>query len=70
MEAVSWLPADTTLRISGFPQMVPQHCRLREGWMIATMNALGADVSEDGGETACCSRGDEFHEFRCKWTKR
>jgi hypothetical protein len=70
MEAVAWTPADTTLRITGFPQMVPQHCRLMEGWMIATMNALGADVSEDAAETACCSRGDAVHEFRCKWTKR
>jgi hypothetical protein len=70
MEAVTWAPSGTTLRITGFPQMVSQHCRLMEGWMIATMNALGADVSEDAGETTCSSRGGEFHEFRCKWTKR
>ena len=69
MNAVTWAPDDTCLRITGFPQMARQHCRLMEGWMIATMKTLGAKVSDDARESACCSRGDGFHEFRCTWTK-
>lgn len=69
MEAVRWEPGDTLLRIEGFPEMAGQHCRLMEGWMTATMNALGVDVI-DGHESACPSRGDTAHEFSCKWKKR
>jgi hypothetical protein len=67
MEAVSWEPSDTSLRISGFEGMTRYHCKLMEGWMIATMAELGAKVAADARETACCSRGDAFHEFRCSW---
>lgn len=70
MEATAWAPSNTVLRITGFEAMAPQHCRLMEGWMISTMNALGVDVSDDASESACTSRGDAFHEFRCSWTKR
>lgn len=70
MEATSWAPDDTCLRISGFPAMSPQHCQLMAGWMISTMDALGVEVSADASETKCCSRGDEVHEFRCTWRKR
>ncbi len=70
MEAVSWAPTDTCLRISGFPEMATAHCRLMEGWMIATMDALGVEVNADAAETACTSRGAPFHEFRCTWKKR
>lgn len=70
MEATAWVPTGTCLRIEGFPAMAPQHCRLMEGWMIATMDALGVDVSPDGKETVCSSRGGAFHEFRCTWAKR
>lgn len=69
MTATSCAPDDTCLRITGFPEMAPQHCRLMEGWMIATMDALGVVVN-DGRETACTSQGDTVHEFRCTWTKR
>lgn len=61
-------PEDTRVRIEGFPRMDTSHCRLMEGWMIQTMHMLGARVAEDGRETACPSRGDAFHEFRCTWT--
>lgn len=70
MQAITWAPTDTSLRITGFPEMAPAHCKLMEGWMIATMNALGVEVSADAAETACCSRGAPHHEFRCTWTKR
>ncbi|MFZ5444842.1 MAG: hypothetical protein ACOZQL_32935 [Myxococcota bacterium] len=69
MEAVRWTPDDTMLRISDFKKMAPEHCLLMEGWMIATMNALGCDVLEPR-ESKCTSRGDEAHEFSCKWKKR
>ncbi len=70
MEATAWAPELTTLRITGFPAMAPVHCRLMEGWMIATMEALGLGVSESAGETLCTSRGDPHHEFSCTWSRQ
>ncbi|PZR08019.1 MAG: hypothetical protein DI536_25625 [Archangium gephyra] len=69
MEAMSWAPEETLLRISDFPDMAPEHCRLMEGWMITTMNVLGADVI-DGHESMCMSTGGAAHEFKCRWKKR
>lgn len=69
MEAIRWTPDDTLLRITDFPQMAPEHCRLMEGWMITTMNVLGTDVL-DGHESACVSKGAPAHEFSCRWKKR
>ena len=69
MDAIKWSPDDTLLRISGFTAMAPQHCRLMEGWMIATMNTLGVDVI-DPRESMCTSRGGTSHEFACRWKKR
>ncbi len=69
MEAIRWSPDDTLLRITGFPDMAPQHCRLMEGWMISTMNALKVDVL-DPRESMCTSRGGSAHEFACRWKKR
>lgn len=70
MEAIAWAPERTALRITGFPKMAPIHCQLMEGWMIATMEAIGLQVHDDGRETRCTSRGDPFHEFSCTWSKR
>lgn len=70
MTAISSAPEDTCLRITGFPEMLPQHCRLMEGWMIAAMSSIGVEVSADARETKCASRGDPFHEFRCTWRKK
>lgn len=70
MEAITWAPTGTTLRITDFPEMSPLHCRLMEGWMISTMDALGLRVDAAGRETKCPSRGDPFHEFSCTWTKK
>jgi hypothetical protein len=67
MEALAWSPARTVLRISGFPTMNPAHCRLMEGWMVSTMEQLGAQVYGDARETHCNSRGDPYHEFACRW---
>jgi len=67
MEAISWEPDDTTLRIYDFPTMHPHHCRLMEGWMISTMETIGCRISSDCRESACVSRGDPHHEFRCTW---
>ena len=69
MEAVSWDPDDTRVCIYDFPQMDPGHCRLMEGWMIATMETIGFDVSRDARERGCTSRGAPHHEFACKWTR-
>jgi hypothetical protein len=70
MEAVTWAPDDTTLRIYDFPQMDPAHCRLMEGWMIATMRSIGFYVNNDAFERKCMSTGDPYHEFHCTWQKR
>src|SRR5690606_30044994 len=44
MVAVSTSPENTLLRIHDFPEMDPAHCRLMEGWMIAAMDFIGAEV--------------------------
>ena len=69
MSAISWEPSDTRLRITGFPAMSPAHCRLMEGWMIATMATIGFRVSDDAREVRCESEGAPFHEFACTWTR-
>jgi len=68
MVATAWSPDDTVLRIDDFPSMDPLHCRLMEGWMIATMDSIGYRVNDDARESRCPSRGDAYHEFRCSWT--
>jgi hypothetical protein len=68
MQAESWRPEDTALRIYDFPGMDPLHCRLMEGWMIALMDSIGFRVSDDARESKCATRGDPYHEFRCTWT--
>ena len=70
MEAVTWAPDDTTLRIYDFAEMDPAHCRLMEGWMIATMRSIGFYVNNDAFERKCMSTGDPYHEFHCTWQKR
>jgi hypothetical protein len=69
MTALSTAPEDTRLRIVGFPEMDPAHCRLMEGWMIATMGQIGCRVQPGGRETTCPSRGGDSHEFSCTWIK-
>lgn len=69
MDAIAWAPEKTVLRISGFPQMSPVHCRLMEGWMLAAMKTIGAEVLPGARETSCASRGSQFHEFTCSWRK-
>lgn len=70
MEALSWDPNGTTLRIHGFSAMHPFHCRLMEGWMISTMDMIGLQVNSDAHESKCMSGGDPFHEFTCTWRKK
>jgi hypothetical protein len=70
MEAVAWAPEDTTLRIYDFADMDPAHCRLMEGWMIATMRSIGFYVNDDAFERKCMSTGAPYHEFHCTWQKR
>jgi hypothetical protein len=69
MEAIAWTPDRTVLRITGFDQMHPNHCRLMEGWMIATMEAIGCRVNDDARETECTSRAGAHHEFTCTWSR-
>ncbi len=70
METVDAAPEHTLLRITGFPEMDPAHCRLMEGWMIAAMDVIGVRVLPGAGETECVSTGGRFHEFRCRWELR
>jgi len=67
MEAVDTRPERTILRISGFPDMDPAHCRLMEGWMIAAMDVVGARILPGACETECQSEGGRYHEFSCRW---
>ena len=67
MEAVEFAPDNTILRITGFPEMDPAHCRLMEGWMIAAMDVVGAEVLPGACERECNSRGGSCHEFWCRW---
>ena len=69
MEAIEWAPERTVLRIFDFPVMHPSHCRLMEGWMIATMTSIGCKVSDDAHESACTSKGAQHHEFTCTWSR-
>lgn len=70
MEAVDTSPDNTVLRIMDFPEMVPAHCRLMEGWMTAAMDTMGVELLAGAGETQCASRGAPYHEFRCRWRLR
>jgi hypothetical protein len=70
MEAVSTRPTNTILRILGFRDMAPMHCRMMEGWMISAMAELGATVLPGAHESVCMSTGAAHHEFVCTWTKR
>ncbi len=67
MEAVDTSPTHTVLCIRDFPEMDPAHCRLMEGWMIAAMDVVGAQVLPGARETECMSEGGRFHEFSCQW---
>jgi hypothetical protein len=69
MRATSWTPESTVLVIEGFPEMHPIHCRLMEGWMIATMENIGYLVQPGSRETQCVSRGGTCHEFTATWRK-
>ncbi len=69
MEAIEWAPERTVLRIFGFSEMHPSHCRLMEGWMISTMAAIGCRVNDDARESECTSQGGACHEFVCSWTR-
>jgi hypothetical protein len=69
MDAVSWDPDDTVLRIYDFDAMAPVHCRLMEGWMTSAMETLGFRVRDDAHERTCTSRGGTVHEFWCRWRR-
>lgn len=69
MEALAWTPERTVLRITGFAEMHATHCRLMEGWMISTMEAIGCRVNPGARETECMSRGGAHHEFSCTWSR-
>ena len=57
----------TVLSIYDFPAMDPAHCKLMEGWMIAAMDFVGAQVLPGARERKCMSCGDDRHEFWCRW---
>jgi hypothetical protein len=69
MDAVTWEPEDTRLRITGFDGMHRAHCHLMEGWMIQAMDLIGCRVNGDAREARCPSRGGPYHEFVCSWTR-
>ncbi len=62
-------PDDTLVVIEGFPGMAKEHCKLMEGWMIASMRTIGAEVLDDAHERACMSEGGPRHEFWCRWRR-
>ena len=70
MEAVDVRPENTVLRIEGFPDMHPAHCRLMEGWMIAAMDVVGVSVLPGARERECTSTGGNWHEFWCQWVPK
>jgi len=70
MWAVAWTSDRTVLRVDGFPEMARVHCRLMEGWMIATMESIGCAVDPGGRETACVHDGAAYHEFSATWRRR
>ncbi len=70
MEAIDVRPENTVLRITGFPDMHPAHCRMMESWMIAAMDVIGVTVLPGARERECQSRGGSCHEFWCQWQKR
>lgn len=70
MEAVEVRPENTVLRIEGFPDMHPAHCRLMEGWMIAAMDVVGVSVLPGARERECTSTGGNWHEFWCQWVPK
>jgi len=69
MEATAWAPEETVLVVRDFRAMHPVHCRLMEGWMIATMENIGYVVEPGSRETKCMSRGHDVHEFTARWRK-
>jgi hypothetical protein len=69
MVAETWEPDDTRVRIYDFPEMHVLHSRLMEGWMISTMRVLGF-VCEDARQTAFMGRGDAYHEYACRWSRK
>jgi hypothetical protein len=68
MQAVTWEPQETVLRITDFPGMSPLHCQLMVGWMTATMREIGITFDEFS-ERQCQSRGAPYHEFFARWHK-
>jgi hypothetical protein len=68
MEAETWEPEDTRVRIYDFPDMHVLHCKLMEGWMVSTMRVLGF-VCSDARQTAFMGKGDAYHEFACRWSR-
>jgi len=69
MDALTWQPEDTTVRICEFSDMHPFHCRLMEGWMISTMDMIGLSA-HDLHESECACSGGKHHEFVCTWRKK
>jgi hypothetical protein len=69
MEAVEWRPENTVLRIHDFPDMHRLHCKLMEGWMIATMQSLGFSVGPDARQTKLAGQNSPYHEFWCTWSR-
>jgi hypothetical protein len=67
MEAIDVRQESTVLRITGFADMDPAHCRMMEGWMIAAMDVIGARVLPGARESMCMSDGAAHHEFACQW---
>jgi len=68
MEAVSWEPDNSVVRIYDFPDMDPAHCLLMVGWMRGMMHGVGAQVTPESREIMCMSHGAPYHEFKCNWT--
>ena len=70
MEAIDVRPENTVLRITGFPDMDPGHCKMMESWMIAAMDVIGVRVLPGACERECPNQGGRYHEFWCRWENK
>ena len=60
-------PDRAVITIRDFDTMDPAHCMLMEGWMDRALRETGVRVKEPVRETLCVSRGDDVHQFECRW---
>lgn len=66
-EPVSVSPGHLEIRLHGFPDIHPGHCRLIAGWIKGLGLTAGAREARVE-EVACVHRGDSCCEFNAAWS--